>query len=277
MTWQQWLAMASVQLTNSKTPRREAEILLCLVSGVTRTKLLAFGETELSNSELVTLNSLLIRRQGGEPIAYITGEKEFWSLSFKVNTATIIPRPDTECLVEQALKLVSIAVANVLDLGTGTGAIALALASERQSWQLTGIDLCPDAVVLASTNAIYLRLSNVSFLCGSWFKPLHGQRYNLIVSNPPYIDVEDPHLWQGDVRFEPRSALVAGNAGLADLATICYGAGSHLLQGAWLVMEHGWLQGAAVRTLLAYSGFKHISTIRDYGNNERISLGQWIS
>lgn len=277
MTWQQWLIQASVRLSHFTSAKRDAEILLEKVTGVSRTYLLGFCETILNDVQHRELEILLRRREYGEPIAYLIGEREFWSLSLKVSPDTLIPRPDTECLVEQTLGLLMNLRAEVLDLGSGTGAIALALASERPNWQITGVDCLEKAVILANDNAVHLGLSNVRFFLGDWFTRLQRAHYDLIVSNPPYIDADDIHLAQGDVRFEPKCALVAADNGLADLAIICRDAGMHLRSGGWLVLEHGWQQGEAVRTLLVDAGFSDIVTLRDYSENERVSRGQWLS
>ncbi|MGP4123283.1 MAG: peptide chain release factor N(5)-glutamine methyltransferase [Sodalis sp. (in: enterobacteria)] len=276
MTWEQWFTQAAARLRASSSPsaKRDAEILLVQVTKTTRVRLLAFGETPLTDTQRTTLERLLTRRERGEPVAYITGEREFWSLRLRVSTDTLIPRPDTECLVQRALELLPSARAEVLDLGTGSGNIALALSSERPAWRITGIDRSPGAVSLARNNAIRLGLNNVYFHESDWFQALQAKQYSLIVSNPPYIKAEDPHLAQGDVRFEPRSALVAEEDGLKDLAVICREAGSHLLPNGWLLLEHGWRQGPAVRALLADAGFRQTATLRDYGDNERVSQGQ---
>ncbi|CAI1618980.1 Release factor glutamine methyltransferase [Serratia fonticola] len=274
MDYQTWLKTATLRLTHSDSAKRDAEILLGFVTGRARTYLLAFGETPLTAEQAEQLTLLLARRERGEPVAYLVGEREFWSLPLSVSPATLIPRPDTECLVELALERLSATPCAILDLGTGTGAIALALASERPDCQLTGIDLQPEAVALAQHNAQKLAINNARFLQGSWFTPVAGQKFALIASNPPYIDEADPHLGQGDVRFEPGSALVAADQGLADLAAIVQQAADYLEPQGWLLLEHGWQQGESVRTLLNAAGFIAVATHRDYGGNDRVTLGQ---
>src|SRR5471032_2463743 len=275
MDFQHWLCDASRRLAEGESPKRDAEILLSFVTGKTRTFVMAFGETVLTATQLEQLDTLLARREQGEPVAYLVGEREFWSLPLSVSPATLIPRPDTECLVEQALLRLPATPVKVLDLGTGTGAIALAIASERPDCDITGIDLHPEAVKLAQHNAQKLNILNTRFLQGSWFRPVSQQRFTLIASNPPYIDAADPHLAEGDVRFEPASALVAENAGLADLQTLIQHAPSHLVAGGWLLLEHGWQQATEVQNIFKQAGYHDIATVKDYGGNDRISLGQW--
>lgn len=275
MDFQHWLRHASGELSGSESPKRDAEILLEYVTGKARTYLLAFGETELTADQEAQLAALLARRKTGEPVAHLVGEREFWSLPLFVSAATLIPRPDTECLVEQALARLPAEACRILDLGTGTGAIALALASERPDCAVTAVDVMPDAVALAQRNVERLALANVTVLQSSWFSALEKQTFGMIVSNPPYIDEHDPHLSQGDVRFEPLSALVAAREGLADLDHIVTTSRQHLLPGGWLLVEHGWTQGDAVRALFTQAGYTAVETCRDYGGNERLTLGQW--
>jgi len=275
MDFQHWLRDATRRLSAGESPKRDAEILLGFVTGRSRTFIMAFGETSLTASELEQLEALLARREQGEPVAYLVGEREFWSLPLSVSPATLIPRPDTECLVEQALLRLPASPQKALDLGTGTGAVALAIASERPDCQLIGVDLQPEAVKLAQHNAQKLAITNASFVQGSWFAPVGGQQFAVIVSNPPYLDAADPHLAEGDVRFEPASALVADNAGLADLQTLIEHAPQHLLPGGWLLLEHGWQQAQQVQLLFRQAGYHQVATVKDYGGNDRVSLGQW--
>ncbi|HBV4840276.1 TPA: peptide chain release factor N(5)-glutamine methyltransferase [Klebsiella aerogenes] len=275
MTFRQWLTQAIARLGASDSPRRDAEILLGHVTGKARTWILAFDETVLTGEQLAELEALLARRANGEPVAHLVGQREFWSLPLFVSPATLIPRPDTECLVEQALVRLPQTACRILDLGTGTGAIALALASERADCKVTAVDFMPDAAALAARNAAHLALNNVTVLQSDWFSALKGQRFAMIVSNPPYIDETDPHLAEGDVRFEPRTALVAADQGLADLAHIIREGRQYLLPNAYMLLEHGWKQGEAVRALFNEAGYLDVETCRDYGDNERLTLGRW--
>ena len=258
----------------SDSPRLDCELLLAEVLGKSRSWLFAYPEKALEPEQLCAFESLFERRLNGEPIAHILGRREFWGLTLAVNASTLIPRPDTETLVEAALELSLASNAAVLDLGTGTGAIALALAHERPTWQLVGADFSEEAVALAEHNAQLTGLTGVSFHHSNWYAAFAGQRFDLIVSNPPYIDKKDQHLNEGDVRFEPLSALVAEQQGLADLAYIISQAPSYLESAGFLMLEHGYDQGAAVRKLLEQHGFVAAKTIQDLGGNDRVSFVQ---
>ncbi|MGX5723442.1 peptide chain release factor N(5)-glutamine methyltransferase [Metapseudomonas otitidis] len=266
--------LSDPRLPDSPSPRLDAELLLAAALGKPRSFLHTWPERVVSGEAAERYASYLERRRQGEPVAYILGHQGFWSLDLEVAPHTLIPRPDTELLVETALALVTLPQARVLDLGTGTGAIALALACERLGWQVTGVDRISEAVALAERNRERLGLGNATFRESHWFSALGAERYDLIVSNPPYIAAQDPHLAQGDVRFEPSSALVAGADGLDDIRLIVSQAPAHLNAGGWLLLEHGYDQAAAVRELLAREGFEAVESRRDLGGHERISLGR---
>lgn len=290
MNYKEWLAQSIADLAQknpTENSKIDALVLLQHATGKSRTQILAFDDTEIDEKVRLKLTALLDRRLSGEPIAYILGEKEFWSLPLNVSKGTLIPRPDTEILVEKALQIALEKLQKnpphfrILDLGTGTGAIALALASElssicqkRQiSLEIIGVDLMPDVVALAQSNAERNQL-NVQFLQSRWFGNITGQ-FDLIVSNPPYIDAQDEHLCQGDVRFEPLSALVANDEGYADLRYIIELAPSYLNSNGVLLLEHGWQQGEKVRSIFQENHWEMVETVRDYGDNERVTLGFW--
>ncbi|WP_457913954.1 peptide chain release factor N(5)-glutamine methyltransferase [Candidatus Gillettellia adelgis] len=276
MDYRYWLKSAASRLIYSNSPDCDAEILLSFVTGRTKAFLLAFDEIPLTILQQQELESLLKRRENGEPIAYLVGEREFWSLPLSVSPAALIPRPDSEHLVMLALERLPKSSCYILDLGTGTGAIALALASERPDCKIIGIDVKLDALALAQHNAKKLKIRNAYFSQSNWFDSLIFRNFSLITSNPPYIDVNDIHLMRGDIRFEPVSSLVSAQQGLSDLKSIAYQAPKYLQPQGWLLLEHGWQQGKNVRTLLLSVGFTSIATYRDYGNNERVTLGQWL-
>lgn len=274
ITIHQALAKAETLVCVSDTPRLDVEVLLAHVLQCNKTHLYTWPEKLLQPSELEVYEQLLDRRVKGEPVAYLLGYKEFWSLELQVNRSTLIPRPETELLVEKALSLIPIAEPyQVIDLGTGTGAIALAIASERPVSQVIGCDMEQKAVALAGLNQEALAIRNVSFIQSDWCSSL-TDAVDIIVSNPPYIDVEDPHLKQGDVRFEPRSALVAEDNGLADIKIISAQVLGILKQNGWLLLEHGFEQGSAVRSILQAAGYQSIETDCDLANLERITYGQ---
>ena len=267
--------LRSAELPDSPTARLDAELLLAAALGKPRSFLHTWPERIVSSEAALIFADYLQRRRAGEPVAYILGHQGFWKLDLEVAPHTLIPRPETEMLVEAALELVPVFVpAEVLDLGTGTGAIALALANDRPGWKATAVDRVPEAVELAERNRQRLHLDNAEVLSSHWFSALEGRRFDLIISNPPYIADADPHLVEGDVRFEPSSALVAGSDGMDDLRTIISQAPNHLKEGGWLLLEHGYDQGAAVRDLLTQHGFERVQTRRDLGEHERISFGQ---
>jgi release factor glutamine methyltransferase len=256
-----------------ESARRDAEILLGHCLGKTRAWLYTWPEREVTADQARHYRQLLAERRRGAPVAYLTGRREFWSLPLEVNHHTLIPRPETETLVEWALQLTLPPEATALDLGTGTGAIALALASERPGWRWWALDASEEALAVARRNAARLDLDRIHFTRSDWYQAVAGQRFDLLVSNPPYIETGDQHLRQGDVRFEPRSALVAGQSGMVDLAALILGAPSHLNPGGWLLLEHGFTQGPQVRQLLQAGGFAAVTTRRDMAGLERITGG----
>ena len=266
--------LRAADLPDSPTARLDAELLLAAALGKSRSYLHTWPEKIVTSEDALTFASYLQRRRGGEPVAYILGQQGFWKLDLEVAPHTLIPRPDTELLVEAALELLPATPTQVLDLGTGSGAIALALASERPAWKVTAVDRVLEAVALAERNRQRLHLNNATVLSSHWFSALQGRTYDLIISNPPYIAANDPHLAAGDVRFEPASALVAGQDGLDDLRHIIKEAPAHLNAGGWLLLEHGYDQAAAVRDLLLKEGFEEVHSRIDLGGHERITLGR---
>lgn len=257
--------------------RHEAELLLLHVLERPRSWLFAHATDPLPATAQAAFEALLARRAAGEPVAYLTGRRGFWTLDLQVDAATLIPRPETELLVELALeRLPSDRPLSVADLGTGSGAIALALASERPLAQVLATDASPGALAMAARNAAHHELRNVRFAEGGqdWYAPLQGARFALIASNPPYIASEDPHLQQGDLRFEPASALASGIDGLDDIRRIVAGAPEHLQPAGWLLIEHGWDQGAAIRTLFDAAGFADVQTQQDLEQRDRVTLGR---
>ncbi len=261
----------------SDTSRLDVELLLCSVMGCERSYLFTWPDHQLSDREYQQFQGLLERRRKGEPVAYLTGRQGFWTLDLAVNASTLIPRPETELLVETALECLADRAdsCRVADLGSGSGAIALAVATERPDWQLEGVDTIPEAVALARHNAERLRIDNVSFNQGSWCDGLGGELFDMIISNPPYIDAEDPHLAQGGVQFEPRSALVAQEEGLADIRVISEQARDWLNSSGFLLFEHGFAQGPAVADLLASLGYSEVRVLQDLAGLDRITLGRW--
>ena len=266
-----WVARAQASLIDSESPRADAELLLMHVLDVNRAWLYTWPEKSLTESQQGSLDALLARRSEGHPIAHLTGVREFWSLPLRVAPSTLIPRPDTETLIEWVLDLDLPDAARAIDLGTGTGAIALAIKSEYPAWSVEAVEFDVDAYALAQSNASRLEL-NIHLIHGSWFERVTGH-FDLIVSNPPYIDPDDNHLAEGDVRFEPASALVAEQSGLADLFHIIDHAPDYLKPDGWLLLEHGYDQAVAVCDYLRQRGFVNVQNRCDLGGNPRISGG----
>jgi len=256
--------------------RFEAEQLLLHVLGVERAWLFAHAGDEVADGPRQRFELLVQRRAEGHPLAYLTGRRGFWTLDLEVNVATLIPRPETELLVEQALaRLRSDDMVRVADLGTGSGAIALSIASERPLAAVMATDLLGPTLAVAVRNAQAHGLDNVWFRRGHWYAALGADRFDMIVSNPPYIAAGDPHLQQGDLRFEPPPALASGADGLDAIREIVAGAHEHLVPGGWLLLEHGWDQGEAIRTLLEQAGFVEVQTVQDLEQRDRVTLGRW--
>ncbi|QTR48303.1 peptide chain release factor N(5)-glutamine methyltransferase [Thiothrix litoralis] len=277
MNNQALLADAVQQLqTASESARADAEILLAHCLQKSRTYLFAYPETAVDSLTEASFRELLAERLRGVPIAHITGQREFWTLNLKVTPDTLIPRPETELLVETALKLGS-SSSHILDLGTGTGAIAIAIASERPDVQVTACDFSAAALAVAQENAQVNSIHNVHFIQSDWFSALPAQRFDMIVSNPPYIEADDPHLAQGDVRFEPLTALASGQDGLDDIRHLIQTAPQWLVNGGWLLLEHGYNQGQAVTALLQAAGFTQVRCLPDLAGNDRVSRGQWLT
>ncbi|MFE3968292.1 peptide chain release factor N(5)-glutamine methyltransferase [Stenotrophomonas sp. YIM B13575] len=257
--------------------RHEAELLLLHVLERPRSWLFAHATDPLATVDQAAFEALLARRIAGEPVAYLTGRRGFWTLDLEVDPATLIPRPETELLVELALeRLPPDRALQLADLGTGSGAIALALASERPLAQVLATDASPGALAVAARNAARHELRNVCFAEGGhdWYAPLQGARFDLIASNPPYIASDDPHLVQGDLRFEPATALASGADGLDDIRRIVAGGADHLQPGGWLLIEHGWDQGDAIRALFEQAGYSDVQTVQDLEQRDRVTLGR---
>lgn len=262
-------------LPDSPTPRLDAELLLAHVLARPRSVLHAWPEQLVAPEQVQAFEQLMVRRRAGEPVAYLLGQQGFWDLQLEVSKATLIPRPETELLVSLTLEHCSTEVLSVLDLGTGTGAIALALAHARPHWQITGTDRVGSALELAQRNAQRLGLSQVRWVQSDWFAALEQQHFGVIVSNPPYIAAQDSHLSQGDLRFEPASALVASEDGLADLRRIISQAPQFLYERGWLLVEHGHMQAHAVQAFFIAAGFTLVRTVQDWSGQPRVCMGQW--
>jgi len=265
------------QLHDIDTPRLDAELLLSKAMDISRVELHTYPERIVNSTEFESFQNLVRRRQNGEPMAYLLGEQEFWSLKLKVTPDVLVPRPETEHLVEAALeKIEHIEEPHVLDLGTGSGAIALAIAFERPDAIILATDQSSKALELAMLNAERFALPNIQFIQSNWYEKIDERRFDLIVSNPPYIASTDPHLSQGGLPFEPWLALTSGNSGTRSLETIIFNAPEYLLPEGWLAVEHGYDQSAVVMKMFEQRGFSHMFSRKDLAGNDRVFSGQYL-
>ena len=277
LSYNVWLNQATESLSSvSDSPHLDARLLLCHVLNISKTSLLTWPDREIPESAKDALSSILARRQAGEPIAYILGEIEFWGINLSVDSSVLIPRPETELVVETALdKITSSGTANpdILDLGTGSGAIAIALASELKQANITAADVSQAALNTAMLNAKRNNLEQMLFILSDWFSNLDQEkRYDIIVSNPPYVAEDDPHL--ENLTYEPDTALTSANNGLADIEHLILESSSYLKTDGWLMIEHGYQQGCAIRSLFSNSGYRQVETLLDLAQLERITIAQ---
>jgi len=267
---EQLLALAARDIA-----RHDAEILLAEAWRRSRAMLLAGGGEPVPDDVAARFTAACARRARGEPVAYLLGHREFWSLDFEVDPSVLVPRPETELVVERVLARVRVTEARVADLGTGSGAIAIALAHERPHWSVLGTDVSEDALGVARRNGSKLVAGRVEWLRGDWYGPLGARRFDAIASNPPYVAADDPALAADGLRHEPRGALTPGGDGSGALVTLINGAPGHLAPGGWLILEHGATQGPATRAALVARGFTHVTSHRDLAGHERVTEGNW--
>jgi release factor glutamine methyltransferase len=274
---QSLLSTAQQQLSAiSDSALLDAEVLLCHCLGKPRTHLRAWPEKQPETEQIDAFFQALQLRLTGVPVAYITGKREFWSRDFTVSPDVLIPRPDTELLVELCLNLSPAhQTGHIIDLGTGSGIIAITLATELPHCSITATDISSDALSIARKNAEFYRLNNITFLESNWFEQVTTGNFNLVISNPPYIAADDPHLQQGDVRHEPHSALIAPDHGLADIKQLASQARHHLCKHGHLLIEHGYNQQAQVQAIFRHYNYQDICTYNDLGNNPRVTIGRW--
>jgi release factor glutamine methyltransferase len=274
LAWGERRLTPDARVDRAGNPALDAAVLLASVLGVQRSRLISHPDMALAKDAVRRYESLIARRASGEPLAYLTGVKEFWSLPLIVNPAVLIPRPESELLVERALALWRAPEARAADLGTGSGALALALARERPHWRVVATDVSAAALEVARANAARLGLPQVEFRQGEWLAPLRDERFDLLLSNPPYVAADDPAVTSRELAYEPRAALTPGGDALSALRTLARGARAHLQPAGWLLLEHGAEQGEQVRRELVLAGFRHVRSHTDLGGHERMTEGQ---
>jgi release factor glutamine methyltransferase len=279
MNIQQSLQQASHRLAESSpSATLDAQVLLCHVLQCNSAHLAAWPEKNLSDSDEEKFHALIQQRAQGVPVAHLTGQREFWSLNFSVDDSTLIPRPETETLIEFIFShYADREHLRMLDLGTGSGAIAIAVAKEKPGWQITASDIAAPALKLARRNSERLQAENISFMQSDWFQNISAKDFDLIVSNPPYIAADDPHLSQGDVRFEPATALVSGSSGMDAIEHICLHAKNHLAKNGWLIVEHGYNQKQQVADCFIKNGYAQLTQQQDLSGHIRMSAGKYIA
>jgi len=279
MNIQQALQQASNDLAESSpSSALDAQVLLCHVLQCNSAHLAAWPEKALTDEQQEKYNLLVAGRQQGCPVAHLTGQREFWSLNFAVDNSTLIPRPETETLIEFILShFADRKQLRMLDMGTGTGAIAIAVAKEMPGWQIVASDISAAALELARHNSEKLKSENISFIQSDWFQNISAKDFDLIVSNPPYIAADDPHLSQGDVRFEPATALISGSSGMDAIEHICAQAKNQLAKNGWLIVEHGYNQKQQVADCLTSNGYVQITQQQDLSGHIRMSAGKYIA
>jgi len=276
MNIQQALEQADQDLSAaSPSATLDAQVLLAHILHCNTAHLLAWPEKELDEEQTSNFLALVKQRQSGKPVAHLTGTREFWSLDFFVDDSTLIPRPETETLVEFVLdKFTDNRSLKLIDMGTGTGAIAISIAKERPDWIITASDISKDALDLAIKNSRHHHTDNITFIQSDWFENIDTTDFDIIISNPPYIAENDPHLKQGDVRFEPQSALTSGKAGMDDIEKLCQHAINYLTSGGWLIVEHGYDQNQLVFDCFSENGFTQIEQSQDLSGHTRMTAGK---
>ena len=272
-----WLDFAEQQLLLvSESARLDGEVLLAHSLGQSRSHLRAWPEKTIPATESRLFEELIRKRHQGTPVAYLLGEREFWSRSFKVNDSVLIPRPDTELIIELALNLLAEQHnCKIIDLGTGSGVIAITLAAERPKDQVLACDISQAALATAAENAVRLEIGNIRFHLSNWFEKIEEHDFDMVISNPPYIAADDPHLEQGDVRFEPKQALISPEQGLYDIRVLANQSRQHLKAGAYILIEHGFQQQQDVQAILQQFDYQNVTTHCDLAGNPRVTLGQW--